>query len=165
MFNLKVFFDHSCTIRGGILSRHRRSSHFFKKMDQPRPLFVYFRTQILQKNCRLQRDSNSDRRNEGEHANHLTTTMAPLKTIILYVKNCPNRRSIRERKVTKALYARINILCECLFNGSPLFLFYQFPTHSASFCFNLLRTHFSVDVFSQQSTQLSHYYNSYVHYF
>ena len=36
-------------------------SLFFKEMGQPRPLFVYFhsfQTQILQKNCRRQRDSN-----------------------------------------------------------------------------------------------------------
>ena len=47
-------------------------------MDQPRPLFVYFRsfqTQILQKNCRFQSDSNLDRRSRRQaHADHLTTT-------------------------------------------------------------------------------------------
>ena len=35
-----------------------------------------FQTQILQKNCRCQQDSNLDRRIEGEHADHLTTTTA-----------------------------------------------------------------------------------------
>ena len=41
------------------------STTFYLKMGPPRPLFVYFRsfqTQIVQKNYRLQRDSNSDRR-------------------------------------------------------------------------------------------------------
>ena len=33
-----------------------------------------FQTQILQKNCGRQRDSNSGRRIKGEHADHLTTT-------------------------------------------------------------------------------------------
>ena len=38
---------------------------FLKKVGQPRPLFVYFRsfqTQYYRKNFRLQRDSNSDHR-------------------------------------------------------------------------------------------------------
>ena len=50
-------------------------------MGQPRPLFfVYFRSfqkQILQKNCRRQRDSNLTRvRVESERADHLITTTA-----------------------------------------------------------------------------------------
>ena len=42
---------------------------FILFMGQPRPLFVYFRSfqaQILQKNCRRQRDSNSDRRSRRQ---------------------------------------------------------------------------------------------------
>ena len=48
----------------------------FFEMGQSRPLFCLFSsfsTTILQKNCRLQWDSNSDFRSKGAHADHLTT--------------------------------------------------------------------------------------------
>ena len=35
----------------------------------------HFSATILQKKCRLQRESNSDCQNEGEHTDHLTTTI------------------------------------------------------------------------------------------
>ena len=47
-------------------------------------LFFSFPTQILQKNCRRQRDSNSDRWNRGEHADHLTTTTALFENVSLH---------------------------------------------------------------------------------
>ena len=50
------------------------------KMDYRRTLFVHlssFQTKILQKNCVLQWDSNSDRRSKGAKADHLTTTPRP----------------------------------------------------------------------------------------
>ena len=49
---------------------------FFKKMGQPRPHFVYFRFfkhKFNRKNM-IQQESNSDRRSEGEHVDHWTTT-------------------------------------------------------------------------------------------
>ena len=50
--------------------RHRQIVvSFLKQISQPGSLFVYFRsfqTQILQKNCRLQRDSNSDCRSRTQ---------------------------------------------------------------------------------------------------
>ena len=49
----------------------------FLLKNQPQRLLVYFsyfQQQFLLKNCKLQRDSNLDRWNEGEHADHLTTT-------------------------------------------------------------------------------------------
>ena len=43
-----------------------KKAMYFLKMDQPRPLFAYFRSFqahiLIEKNCRLQLDSNSDRR-------------------------------------------------------------------------------------------------------
>ena len=51
-------------------------------------IFLFFSNTILQKNCRLQQDSNSDRRYEGEHADHLTTTTAhvcvPIVVLMAY---------------------------------------------------------------------------------
>ena len=51
------------TLREGEVPRLEKN--YFFKMGQPRPLFVlflFFSITILQKNCRPQRDSNSDRR-------------------------------------------------------------------------------------------------------
>ena len=50
----------------------------FKNVPTPASfyLFSFFSNRTLQKNCRLQRDSNSDRWIEGEYADHLTTTTA-----------------------------------------------------------------------------------------
>ena len=48
-------------------------------MDQPRHLFVYFRsfqTQILHKNCSLQQDSNSDQKASTQGGDLLTTVTA-----------------------------------------------------------------------------------------
>ena len=58
-----------------------KASELFK-MGQPQHLFVYFilfRHKFYRKNCRLQQDSNSDRRKEGKHADHLTTRVVNLR--------------------------------------------------------------------------------------
>ena len=64
-------------IKGPIF--HINLMMIFLRIGQPRPLFPYFRsfqTRILQKNCRLQRDLNSNFGVEDEHAEHLTATTA-----------------------------------------------------------------------------------------
>ena len=47
-------------------------------IGQPRPsflfIFVLFKHNFFRKNCKHQQESNSDRRIEGEHADHLATT-------------------------------------------------------------------------------------------
>ena len=51
-------FKHCCFATKN--KKRYRGSNFFKKMDQPRPLFVYFRS-FVQKNFVLQRGFNSGR--------------------------------------------------------------------------------------------------------
>ena len=67
------------------------TSHvFLKKMDQPRPLFVYlrsFQTKNYRKNFSLQLDSNSIVRVDGVHADHLTTTAThPLRLMFEFTQ-------------------------------------------------------------------------------
>ena len=57
-------------------------AYFFKKMGQPRPLFVYFcsfQTQIFTEKTEGIRTRIV--RVEGEHADHLTTTTAQIRHI------------------------------------------------------------------------------------
>ena len=52
-------------------------------IGQPRPLFAYFRsfqTILNRNNCRLQRDSNSDRRSIGVEGEHTLSTRSPPRT-------------------------------------------------------------------------------------
>ena len=58
-------------------------SPFLKNKPTPASFcfFRSFQTQNLQKNCRRERDSNSDRGVEGEHADRLTTTTATKITV------------------------------------------------------------------------------------
>ena len=58
----------------------------FFKVGQPRPLFVYFRsfqTQYYRKTIGFSRIRTRIVGVEGEHADHLTTTTAPLKLLYL----------------------------------------------------------------------------------
>ena len=62
---------------------------FFKKMGQPRPLFClfsFFSITILQKNCRPQRDSNSDRRRGRRARWPLDHHHGPISSLFVYFR-------------------------------------------------------------------------------
>ena len=71
---------------------------YFKKMSQPRPLFVYFcsfQKQILQKNCICQLDSNTERQSRRKAYWPLDHHHGPNKTATLHVRNFQPRSTSR----------------------------------------------------------------------